>query len=499
MPFAADAWASVATAVDRYAGAWTDASTEACVATTVRHEQSVAMLATRTACYRERLEELRAVVDVVASGEVDIVRNASSLVRELAPLSVCESERALQAALPPTVAQAPDVARVRGALARGRALRNAGRMDRSLAAISAAEHDAEAVGYAPLEAFALVELGLIQSRLGDKTTADATMARAARVADAARDDGARIRALGQRLYIRGNAWHQSEGFAELEAEATSALARLGGTDPRAEEAYHYTVGMAWFGLHEWDRALLHVTRSAELAAAVYGASSYDAARAESGLCILLGTHGQLGRAIPHCERTTSLFRSALGPHHPDYALAAQNLGSMLMSEDRYAEARPRLEEAYAVGLSALGREHPQVVAAESNLGGCIDHLGEHARATALLEEALALRQRVPGITPIDLAHTQTKLARAYVEGGAPERAIGLAEEALRARDEGKAEPDDRAASRFVLARALAATRRGDAREQRRARSLATEALALLAANGRTTADRAEIEQWLARP
>src|SRR5262249_47600346 len=155
-----------------------------------------------------------------------------------------------------------------------------------------------------------------------------------RVADGARDDATRVRALSHRLFLHGNVFKQPAKVAELDAEASSALQRLAGQDPRAEEAYHYGVGMAFRGMRSFDRALAELERDAILTESVFGKTSYEAARSLSGLCIVRAGRGEMEAAISYCNRAAQAFKEIFGPKHPDYALALHNLGVMLLELDR---------------------------------------------------------------------------------------------------------------------------------------------------------------------
>lgn len=72
------AFARAAHTLDGYAGGWIDMHTSACEATRLRGEQSEELLDLRMQCLTERLDALRATVDVLAAADSTVVARASS-------------------------------------------------------------------------------------------------------------------------------------------------------------------------------------------------------------------------------------------------------------------------------------------------------------------------------------------------------------------------------------------------------------------------------------
>ncbi len=96
-PAAERAWTGVEKAIDGWAGQWVAMHTDACEATHVRGVQSSAFLDLRMACLDQRRVELRALVDLLSSAEVDAptVTRATEAANALAPLARCAQGGAL--------------------------------------------------------------------------------------------------------------------------------------------------------------------------------------------------------------------------------------------------------------------------------------------------------------------------------------------------------------------------------------------------------------------
>ena len=78
-----------------------DEHTESCEATSVRGEQSAAVMDLRMGCLRQHRVALREVVDVLDQGEPKRVAQAVTLVASLPLLSRCDDVETLRAELPP--------------------------------------------------------------------------------------------------------------------------------------------------------------------------------------------------------------------------------------------------------------------------------------------------------------------------------------------------------------------------------------------------------------
>ena len=134
-PFAATVWRGVAGTLDGYAGAWVEARNAACAATRLRGEQSEDLLDLRMLCYDRRLEELRALSDLLITGDPLVVKEASRAAHSLSDLSYCADAEALLAKVRPPSEPAARAAveALAARLAKAKALRDAGRYEEALA------------------------------------------------------------------------------------------------------------------------------------------------------------------------------------------------------------------------------------------------------------------------------------------------------------------------------------------------------------------------------
>src|SRR3569833_4359912 len=121
LSFAGKAYAALAPALDHYANAWVDMSTDSCQATRVRRDQTEGVLILRQACLDEELVELAALTKLPAEPNQQVIVKAAGVVEELDKVSRCATVRALRAPLAPPTDVAAGLPGVRQLLAEAKA------------------------------------------------------------------------------------------------------------------------------------------------------------------------------------------------------------------------------------------------------------------------------------------------------------------------------------------------------------------------------------------
>src|SRR3569623_3147975 len=117
LPFAGKAYAALAPALDLYANAWVDMSTDSCQATRVRRDQTEGVLILRQACLDEELVELAALTKLLAEPHQQVIVTAAGVVEALDKVSRCANVQALRAPLAPPPDVAPKLPEIRQLLA----------------------------------------------------------------------------------------------------------------------------------------------------------------------------------------------------------------------------------------------------------------------------------------------------------------------------------------------------------------------------------------------
>jgi eukaryotic-like serine/threonine-protein kinase len=533
-PGAEDAFRRTQAALDDYARSWVAMHTDACMATQVRKEQSPELLDLRVECLGERLEELRAQVDVFAHADASIVESALPAARGLPRLRACADIAALRAPVRPPSDEASRVRaeELRTELARAKAQQRSGNYATALTLAEKATTLATALGYRPVEAEALFVLGDVQDDRGDYPASERTLRASFAAALAGHHEAqaaltltALVAGVGLRQARFAEA-HDWAKLAEAETERSSdpvlkgelaktegrvfvregkyedgrvAIERclslwepaLGEDDPSVAGALT-DLGNIYFEQGDFAAAGAKYSRSLTILEKYLGPDSPFLAPNLNNLGEISIGLGEYAVAADALERARALWERALGPDHPKVALALNNLSRVHAAQGDADGSLAMAERALAIWRAALPAEHPDVALGMHGVAEARRTKGDYPGALAMEESALALREKIYGANARDVAESlvsigETRLAQKSPAAAEPlSRALRIVESEVRA-------PTDVAGVRWDLARALATS------DKARSRALATEARATYARSSSPLATKrtAEIDAWLA--
>jgi tetratricopeptide (TPR) repeat protein/tRNA A-37 threonylcarbamoyl transferase component Bud32 len=527
-PYAEASWSNAKRWLDQDVEAWAQMRLEACRATRVEHRQSEEAMLLRMVCLERRLSDMKALVDVFLHADADIAKHAAEATSSLEPISLCSSIKRLQAVPPPPddPAQRRRLVQLRSLLARGRALREAGKRADAVAVLRPLVTEAQAVGYVPFEAEARYWLGLsVEAKLEvEELTGAYTAAQRGRDMATA-TDAARMLARVQAVVGEMVDAHRWLEFAR------AAQGALGG-DEKREADFLETQAFVKEHAADYGAALADEHKALEIYLRVLGPDSREAWRARGQAADWLTDLDRWQEALPIQEQLLMTAERAFGTDHADTNTARWDLALTQYSIGRYAEAQTLLQQELAslerigsgqsedagLTLYALsgtyrrlrrpqealafaeradelyvklyGRDHLNYALALEEHGLALLNAGGFREAVSKLKAALALRE-ARDKDPSNLEPSLQGLGRAYLALGQPKLAIPLLERALPL-EGGSKEPREVANVPFVLAQALWESRGDEAR----ARRLAEEARERLTKLGFMD-DIAEIDAWLA--
>ncbi|HWB78462.1 MAG TPA: serine/threonine-protein kinase [Nannocystaceae bacterium] len=534
-PFAEPTLHTVLADLDVYAQGWIASRTEACVATRERGDQSEDLLDHRIACLDRHARELAIVVELLAHADDGVIERAGQTIAALGSNERCDDTAALLARIPP--AETPEAQAeaelIREEVFRVRALGEAAKYTEALDAAKVAAERAEALGYRPVLAEALVQLSYAQQNDGERAQAIATLHRAAQHAQASGDDrilgytwvrlgwalaeegerdaalrwldyasstierrGGDVDMLIELLAARASAhyWVADHAATLAVSDELTALALRNGRPLSTKDALQR--GNALLGLARWTEAKAILTTALDDTIAMYGAQHPTAGMLHNALGIAAYSEGDLPGAAQHFGEAFRIIATAVGPDHPDVLFSLGNLGEVQRMQGQYDAALRTMRDVLAIVERNFPPEHREVATTKHNLATILREQGDVAAALPLFDEALAMRERVHGNDHPYVANTLTERGLALVALAREAEAIAGLERAktIRAANE----PDVRATADtdFALARALLAS------DPTRARALATsarDALATLADDPIATHRRTEIDAWLGRP
>jgi tetratricopeptide (TPR) repeat protein len=423
---------------------------ENCEATVVRKEQSEDVRGLRMECLTERLGGMRALTDVFADANGEVVENAVSASNALASLDRCADVPTLKAVVRPP--EDPhtlrDVETLSKRLAEVKALLTAGRWKDALVEAPIVASDAERLGYKPLIAESLALHGNVLLKANDTEAAQRVLMDAFLAAEASRHDEVRAEVAENLVYVLGYQEGRIDDGLRWAKIADAVLQRLGG--------------------HDLLRAWLL-----------------------NDLGAVLQVKGDKDAAFKKWQEAVSIKERSLGRDHPDVGISEGNLAGALAELGRYQEALAHIERSLALLRRGLGSAHPDIAMQMNNRGEILNALSRYAEARAAFEQAREIWARELGSDNSSIAYALTGIGISYLREGNARMAVRPLERAFAIRNAQETEPTRKAETTFALAQAL-----WDATHEReRARTLAKDARATyarLALNGRLK----QVDEWL---
>ncbi|MEM7156824.1 MAG: tetratricopeptide repeat protein [Myxococcota bacterium] len=407
--YAARVWGRVHEDLDAYRDGWVDMHTEACEASTVRGEQSAAIMDLRMTCLHRASVALGATVEVLSSADTLVVRRAHELTGELPPLSRCADIEALSAQMePPLPQEAANVQLVRDFLLESKVQRDAGKFADAQAEVDAAENLArtEEVEYAPLRSELALERGMVALVQGEFTTAEEALMEAVESAShhgqlevAGRAAIGLMRVVGvaqQRPEVALQHVPLAKGFARgdlrLEAEVASSIGAIRRIEGKFEDA---------------ERQFRIAIRNLEEA---FGAEDPRLAKPRDLLSTALMGQGKFDEAEKECRDALQLRQQTLGPDHPEVASSRNNLANILASQGDYLGAEAELRATLELLRASLAPDHPNVATAMNNLAAILGYQGKQEEAESVHREVLLLRESSVGPEHPTIADSRNNLA-----------------------------------------------------------------------------------------
>jgi tetratricopeptide (TPR) repeat protein/predicted Ser/Thr protein kinase len=439
---------AVARVLDDHARAWAELDQQVCTATRVRHEQSDELYDLRMVCLGQRLQELAAFTDLLRHADASMVAEAANGATRLARLDECSDVIALQGPVraPKDPALRRRIDEARSHIARAKALELGGRYAAAQAAASGAVDQARAIGYAPLEAEALLELATVEKLSGHYGESERIYQAASEAADRGRDDAVRVAAASDMVEVAGVYQPHHAEAHRWARQAAAILERL--DDNRGEPAatLAMNVGLLANAEGQLDEAERQLRSTLALWEKLQPPNPRAVATALYALAKVVDNRGKHEQAIELGRRAAAFFESTLGPHHPMLANVLHNIGVAQARLSHYREALASYERALAIHEATLEPDHPDVIGALINLASIHVYLGEQQEAVAIYERAL------PGARkggPVLEALLDFDFAEAKAELGDAARALELGRRALELRRQALG-PGDFATGRAAL-------------------------------------------------
>jgi len=388
---------------------------QACDATNVQGEQSGEVLDLRMACLAENLDQVRALTEVLISGETGSTAHATTAAQDLPRVERCRDAAALRSGIPAprdehTASAVRELTKVINDI---NALEELGNVRAAHVKALAIRRQVESVGYKPLLAKLLYATGALETMI-DPVRAEGVLEDAVFEAQACRDDLTVAMAAADLILVVGERLGRTQDADKWARLAIATLDRMPQDQPRIRSwVLHDQASVLWRGYPQRARALLE--QSLSLKRSVLGKDHPDVARTLTVLGVVMTDLGHPEDGLRLADQAVQI----LWKPEPESALLAtvlNNRGETLTLLGRYPEATRDFRAALRIWHLHLEPTSPVFAHPLHGLGEVKRSEGDLAAAIPLFEEALRIReQREPN--GVVVADTQFALARCLWESG----------------------------------------------------------------------------------
>ncbi len=401
--------------LDRFADAWAQSRTRACLAGRVEATVDDEAYAAIRDCHDDLHADFATRVEMLLAVDQPLAQRAVTLASSIAPVDGCNDARALLSR--PVAPEDDRVHQTRRRLIEASAHHAAGRYDAGKKLAGAALVEAEAIGWPPLVAEAKSQLGELLESAGDYEEAERVLREAALLAAEIQHDTVAADASTRLTQLIGERKAEFALGEHWAAWARVYLARLDDTDGLRGAALHNALGSVYTAAGRFEDAAAELEQSLAAIEGVLGEDHPETAAPLNNLAIVLREVGDLERAEAVHRRELALGIETLGADHVDVALSRVNLGSALLVRGRYADAEAELRRALPILEQGLGADHPSTSATRSNLGAVLMELAKYDEALVLHRQALAARERTLGPEHPETARSHNGIANVLQSQG----------------------------------------------------------------------------------
>ncbi|MCR9164412.1 MAG: protein kinase domain-containing protein [Nannocystaceae bacterium] len=420
--YAAAAWGTVSSTLDRYTDAWSLAHLDSCEATNVHREQSPETLELRMSCLRARHQAVAALVREFSEADAAVVENAVDAVNALPRLAECSDLARLQSG--PVVVQSVDIhksAPLRESLVDARAKESSARFRQAEAIVLRVLDTSERIGATDVAAEARLRMGSIEERRSEFAEAERSYLEAIWAAQRVGHRYVEAEAWVRLVWVTGVERFDPER-GQLWAEfAQAALDRAGGA-PVLEAQLRHNVGGVLYTLGRHDEALAEYRLALSRQRELLGESDPRVATTLNHIGNALMELERFDESEVSCRRSLDIRKRLFGDQHPAVAAVLNNLGEL---ERKRAHPDNALEHALAsleiVGNTG-GREEDF---AAMIAGWALLELGRPKEALPRFERTLAMRTDMDGAFSPRVVDVEYELARTRVALG--EHDVALAQ------------------------------------------------------------------------
>ncbi len=198
--------------------------------------------------------------------------------------------------------------------------------------------------------------------------------------------------------------------------------------PRIEARLRKTIGIAYRGVGEPLKAILHLERCVFLCQRELGDNHAETMEAMQALATTLKSVGRSRDAIPMLQRVVDWQEAHPEVDQVKSLISRQNLAETLFDSSREAEGLKMMQELLDRFADVLGPDADETITCESNLAGALYKVKQPLKAISLFEQVVEKSTRINGAEAPNTLTARGSLAAALSDAGRTEEAIKLQEE-----------------------------------------------------------------------
>jgi tetratricopeptide (TPR) repeat protein len=161
------------------------------------------------------------------------------------------------------------------------------------------------------------------------------------------------------------------------------------SQPAVESAVRRTIGVAYIGLGEFPKAVVHLKESQALAEKVYGSDHENTHQCQYDYATSLRMVGEFDVAIPLLQKTVAFRQTSPGPNHRNTLAAMTQLAIVFDKVGRHDEASQLFSDVYE-RATASNANAAVIISALNNLAMCDANRGQ---LDAVIKRLEALKER----------------------------------------------------------------------------------------------------------
>ncbi len=200
--------------------------------------------------------------------------------------------------------------------------------------------------------------------------------------------------------------------------------------PLVQARIRSTIGMAYLGLGDNDRAEKHIRSALEQRRSLLGPDHHDVAESKVDLAALFYSQQKLDDAEPLLREALFTFQHIRGQHNLDVARVLSDLGVILLSKGHTDEAARSLETAISIRESESNKGSLALAENLSNLASVHRAQKNYNQAEALMARCLEMYRSLLHESHPHIALATSKLAAIIQTRGDLDRAEPLYRKAL---------------------------------------------------------------------